>query len=520
MKPLKTNTKYSLFKSNRSQASLLSNQSFQERVSHQASPIDSPLHSPAFPPPSAQSSPLGPEDKERDDAFARASHEADAAKFYQANPASKPNVLQRSQSHRASPSPRSVSGPTINLVSPTHGAAGATRIDENPNSFYQNTPQISNKIEHKKKRRFFGFGDSSSGKEGTTLPAPEPPRGLGRSISVRRTAPVQQIVTNTGDYATPQQWPSGSTSAKFPSPTVDEEPEPRESLHPNSPYGAYSAIPPIPPKDPPRSAILLPSSGSDHRHTEGQPQSSTTAASSKPQLAEQVGSKTPAWEKIGRTPAHHRNQSSDVQPQYQAFQPAPSTASSGSSYPVPSRSTQDLAYPQPQYSRDSRPSSRQSYEPPSPTHSQSHPSHLRTSSLQASPLYGENSMAPQSSQQHAGRASTEQGQQNTQAGLGRGESSYNAYGQGGQGQNQSAQTTGQYGSQLAVNNNQSGGTYRNTPQPSPMVAQNSNSELGRSTPPPSRSRDDLSGLDVQQLLARHDELSERGNFQRYLSTPY
>ena len=29
---------------------------------------------------------------------------------------------------------------------------------------------------------------------------------------------------------------------------------------------------------------------------------------------------------------------------------------------------------------------------------------------------------------------------------------------------------------------------------------------GRSTPPPNRSRDDLSGLDVAQLLNRHDEL--------------
>lgn len=42
-----------------------------------------------------------------------------------------------------------------------------------------------------------------------------------------------------------------------------------------------------------------------------------------------------------------------------------------------------------------------------------------------------------------------------------------------------------------------------------MVQQNSNSEQGRNTPPPSRSRDDLSGLDVQQLLARHDELSKK-----------
>ena len=71
--------------------------------------------------------------------------------------------------------------------------------------------------------------------------------------------------------------------------------------------------------------------------------------------------------------------------------------------------------------------------------------------------------------------------------------------------------TGQYGSTLSVNNQQPG-SYRNTPQASPMVQGDSNSGQGRSsTPPPgnsgNKSREDLAALDVQQLLSRHEELS-------------
>ncbi|MCJ1392307.1 hypothetical protein MMC18_005174 [Xylographa bjoerkii] len=508
MKSQKAN-KYSLFKSNRSQASLLSNQSFHDRGSYQASPIDSPLHSPAFPP-SAASSPLSPDDKDRDDVLAR-NYEADAAKFHQSNH-TKPNVLQRSQSQRASPSPRSGHGPTINLVSPTHsGAAGSPTIDEDPETIDQESHQAPHTTQYlKKKRRFFGLGgESSSGKEVTHTSSPNPARGLGRSISVRRTGPQPQISTDTGTYSSESAWPSGSTSAKFSSPTVDEEPEGGQSLHPNSPYGKYSTPPTIPPKDPPKSPLFLPTSGQEHRHNDQQPQLSVAAPG---QLlpSEQVTAKSPAWERVGRTPGtHQRNNSSELQPQYQAFQPVPSSAGSSSSNPLHSRSAQDLAYPQPLYTQqNSRPSSRQSYEPPSPSQPQQLPFHQRTSSLQIIPLYSENPMVPPATQPHSGGRSSEQNQQAAQSGQPRDNSNY-AYSERAQGQNQSGQPTGQYGSQLGVNNNQQGSNYRNTPQASPMVQQNSNSEQGRSTPPPSRSRDDLSGLDVQQLLARHDELNDK-----------
>ena len=509
MKSHKPN-KYSLFKSNRSQASLLSNQSFHDRGPYQASPIDSPLHSPAFPPPSAASSPLSPDDNDREDVLAR-NYETDAAKFHQSNH-TKSNVLQRSQSQRASPSPRSGHGPTINLVSPTHsGAATSPTIDEGLEATgqeLQQAPHITQNL--KKKRRFFGLGgDSSSVKEATHTPSPNPARGLGRSISVRRTGPQPQISTDVGPHSTETTWPSGSSSAKFPSPTADEEPEGGQSLYPNSPYGKYSTPPTIPPKDPPKSPLFLPTSAPEHRYNEQQSQLSV-AASGQLQPLEQVAAKTPAWERVSRAPGtHQRNNSFELQPQYQAFQPVPSSAGSSSSHQLHSRSAQDLAYPQTLYTQqNSRPSSRQSYEPPSPSQSQQLPFHQRTSSLQIVPLYSENSMVPPATQPHPGGRSSEQNQQTTQSGQPRDNPNY-AHSERAQGQSQSGQPIGQYGSQLGVNNSQQGGSYRSTPQASPMVQQNSNSEQGRNTPPPSRSRDDLSGLDVQQLLARHDELSKR-----------
>ena len=79
------------------------------------------------------------------------------------------------------------------------------------------------------------------------------------------------------------------------------------------------------------------------------------------------------------------------------------------------------------------------------------------------------------------------------------------FGQNSQGGAQ--QTGNQYGNQLGVGNAQ-GGNYRGQAQQSPLPSQ-SGTEHGRAgTPPPSRSRDDLTNLDVSQLVSRHDELRE------------
>ena len=504
MKSHKGGSKYNLFKSNRSQASLLSNQSLQERGgSYQPSPIDSPLQSPAFLPPSAASSPLSPDDKSTDDSLAR-SYEADAANFYQSNHHGR-NVLQRSQSHRTSPSPRSTLGPTINLVSPTNNAAGFPSVDEDPDKFYQNIQEAPAKSEHKKKRRFLGLGGSSE-KEAIVTPALNSPRGLGRSISVRRAVGQPEHLTNTGNYSAQHHWPSGSTSAKFSSPTVDEESEGGDDLE--SSYGKNSRLtPPIPPKDPPKLPLVAPKQEQENTGNEGHPQYPTTA-SNRSHPTEQGGLRTSAWDRPARASNHHRNPSSDLAAQYQPYS-APASAGSASSHTLPSRSAQDLAYPQTLFSQNSRPSSRQSLEPPSPSYSQSQNQtfHQRTTSLQVGNTYSESSMGPPSAQSHVGNRSQEFNQQNIQQ---RSEPNYQTYGQGGQGSQGGAQpgpSGGQYGSQLGVNNGQQGGSYRNTPQASPMVLQNSNSEQGRNTPPPSRSRDDLSGLDMQQLNAKYDELS-------------
>ena len=81
---------------------------------------------------------------------------------------------------------------------------------------------------------------------------------------------------------------------------------------------------------------------------------------------------------------------------------------------------------------------------------------------------------------------------------------YQPYHQTGQGQGTRDGGAPPYG-QLNVGSQGQG--FRGTTQPSPLPPQtNASEQQGRSTPPPSRSRDDLSGLDVAQLLSRHDEL--------------
>jgi hypothetical protein len=499
--------KYSLFKSNRSQASLLSNQSFHERGgSFQPSPIDSPLQSPAYPPPSTASSPLSPEDKDKDDSLAR-TYESDAARFYQSNPPSHGrNVLHRSQSQRTSPSPRQAFGPTINLVSPPQSTAGSPRIDEDPAFFYQQPKQEPPpKTELKKKRRFLGLGgsSSSSAEKETIYAQPLASPRLGRSISIRRAGAQPDNITTTGAHFGQQPVSSGNTSTKFPSPTVDEEPEGRDNFR-NSIDKYPQRTPELPPKDPPKSPLFVPNQGQEYTYNE--PQSlQTIVAPNQSHQPETAGLKSSTWDRPqGKSSSHQRNHSAEIASQYKAFNPSTTSTSTTSSHPPPGRNTSELSYPQPLYTQGSRPGSRQSQEPPSPSYNQQPVYHQRGNSQQVGAVYPGDRMTPPPTQPHSGSRTQEiRDQQNSQQGHRGQEPGYQAYQQGSQGGNQSGQP-GQYGPQLVVNNQQG---YRNTPQASPMVQQNSNSETGHNTPPPSRSRDDLSGLDIQQLLARHDELS-------------
>ena len=491
---------YSLFKSNKSQASLLSNQSYQDRPSqYQPSPFESPLASPAhgtFPlQQSAASSPLSPEDRDRDESLAQA-YQADEAKFYQ----QQNSIPRRTQSQRTPPlQPRSNLGPTINLVGPGPSGTGSDTIEEdlNPDSFYG--PQPPAKTEPKKKRRFFGIGESSSSsRDHVGNLSSNTTKGLGRSISVRNKPPPPQVSTNAKYDPSQQHWPSGSTSAKLPSVTSNRE-ETRQRV--NSAYEQYSPTNPLtPPKDPPRSPGFPEKNSLENQTTT----SGSSTAAGQSQSAEPAGfQKTPVWERIGRPPNHLRTVSNDQQPhQFQAFHPTPSSANSVSSHPVPSRSAQDLLYQNTPYPQGSRPSSRQSYDPPTPPlhHSYNH----GISSFHSPASYPEGTMAP-TAQTHSGGRSIDSNQQMQQSGSGRDSNNHQQYMQV-QGANPSGQPSGQYGSQLSASNAQ-GGSYRNAPATSPMMQQNNNSEQGRSSPPPSKSRDDLSTLDANQLSQRYEELS-------------
>ena len=492
--------KLSLFKPNRSQASLLS---AQESRSYQASPIESPLQSPAFPPPSAVSS-LDSEDRE--DRFGQP-YDQDASRFYQGNG----DVPPRAQIQRAPPVQRSHIGaqppqPTIHLVGSPQGGAASARIEEDPDAYYyQQQHQAPIKPEQKKKRRFFGFGEPSTLRDSVNNSTSASHRGIGRSISVRRTDIGPQISTNTENHPNQQRWPLGSAPPAYPSAGSEEEQGGGAII--DSPYGqTYEQLPPLPPKDPQRQQQYPPSPEQDRSYNQTDFETSTSS-SSQSHLGENPAAHRPStWDRASRPVNYPRNPSSDQSVQYQSYQSVPTSASSTSSHPLPLRVSSDLTYSQPQFVQSSRPSSRQSYQPPSPA-LDSTQFHQRTSSLQGVPIHTEGSMAPTSTQPHPGVRTVEPSQQNSQQASNRDPPNYQAYSQNGQGSTQTnGAPTAQYGSQLNVTNQQ-GGNYRGTPQPSPMVPQGG-SDQGRSTPPPSRSRDDLTGHDMASLLAKYDELSE------------
>lgn len=115
-------------------------------------------------------------------------------------------------------------------------------------------------------------------------------------------------------------------------------------------------------------------------------------------------------------------------------------------------------------------------------------------------------MAPPPGQPPQTRRSAELNQSNAQSGAPPGGANAQGYGQGVQAQNQPASAaTAQYPGPPPAPGQQ-GGNYRSPPPSQPGVTQQALGEQGRSTPPPGKSRDETIGLDMAQLLARHDEL--------------
>ncbi|KAL8930095.1 MAG: hypothetical protein Q9172_000180 [Xanthocarpia lactea] len=483
------------FHKNRSQASLLSSQDAHPgRASYHASPIDSPLHSPAFPPPNAV--PLH--------------DEIGGQQYGHPYPAEVPRPHQtgfpiRSQSHRTPPahaSPFDHPQPTIQLVGPLAGQQPPSIVDEDPDAYYHQASAPRSQKEQPKKRRFFGLGSSSKeSNTGAPLPTAAPPR-LGRSISVRTKNYPSQNPPATATRPAQQRWPSESSGSIYHPPASEEDDDGAGLL-------SSGPAPPIPDKDPSRSTDFGSLSNGPYRKSSLQ---GVTVDTNGPPRFDRQGSATSGiWESPQSLTQYQRVQP-DLHQLPPSYQPSPSSATSTSSHPLSARGQQEVLHHYHQELQISRPHSQQSYGPPSPTQTHparfdAHQSRLAQATAPA-PSQVPGSMGPPQNQPSRDRRSQELAQQqpNQQGGGSREGTAYQPYHQAGQAQGQPQGPPPAYSSQLGVSNQQ-GNSHRG-PQPPPM-AQQITGEQGRNTPPPSRSRDDLSGLDVAQLVARHDELQDK-----------
>ncbi|KAL9098363.1 MAG: hypothetical protein Q9163_005964 [Psora crenata] len=475
------------FHKNRSAHSLLSSQDANEKAKSQHSQVESPLHSPY----SAQGQyEVENDEDDVDDGGDRESvyslpYRAEEAPSYQRPPSI------RSRSHR-SPLPvnTNIPQPTIHLVRPAHSTPSSA-VDEAPlDQFYREGPSPNPPVpkEDRKKRRFFKLGGSS--KDTANNPATTK---LGRSISVRRKGELPDTFQEPGRHSIYQEWPN---TRPLPIDDYEEDGEGGSGLHPSTVAGHQFP----PEKDPLRSPGLPPSAShqdSSHRNPEQR------------SPLDRRGSHESSWARASSN-VHYRSQADPSQQQTStSYHQSPSSATSANSTQYSHRAQNDTLHQHWQEKQPSRPESSQSLELPPPGHApkgyETH--HTRAASSQASSLsqYNQGSMGPPPSTQGSIRRPSEaqQQQQQHQGEQGR-EGGYQPYAQPVQGgSGLSVNAPPQY-SALAPQ----GQNYRGSSQISPMQPQSSNDQ-GRSTPPPSRSRDDLSSVDFAQLLQRHDELQEK-----------
>lgn len=495
-------SKYSLFKSNRSQASL---QISQDSRSQHASPIDTPLQSPAFPPPALGFSTSYGEQQDL--------HRPDAPHYYQSA------IPARSQSQRV-PSSNYTGQPTIHLVRPPHSSAESPSFDEDdPHSFYQ-TPVSNNakgeQESKRSKRSFFGIGHSS--KETSPTNVQQPSKSLGRSVSVRRKAPIRLGLDD--QQHNQHQWAGDQNVNPRLTPSSHEE-EGGARLD-RFLQETAKPITSTPANGPLRSPIFPPSPPHTDTPMRGPSQRVNTDSTGRHSFQRKDEYESPQRETgPAQPPPYQRDLAhpSTQQSQYPTFQPPPQTVSN-TYQPVQSQRPDirsQHSFQHPQDNQRMRPPSQQSYEPPSPSISykpyepQSEPPQQRASVQQGpSSQYTQGSMAPPPGQAPQARRSSE-ANLHGQSGPPQGGQHPPSYGQS-QGQNPPPSiTTGQY-SGPPPTSNQQGGNYRGPPASQASVSQQNLGEQGRDTPPPGKSRDDVGGLDVAQLHARYDEL-------RMLHTP-
>ena len=474
-----------LFHKNRSSHSLLSAQDVDERerdrntARFQPSPTDSPIHSPAFPP----SHPYN--DFARDH-----SNEGDLDPNYTRTYRLDEVHAHQLSHHPVPPNQRTpgqiittnLQQPTINLVGPTHSTPSSAIDEDPPDAFYRQDQQ---QLQHqqppkddKKKRRFFGLGGSSK-----ETPAPTK---LGRTISVRK----KEQVPESGRFASQQDHLSDHTS-----PTDDFDDYGEGLAGPHNPH--ITTNPPAPDKEPLRSPGLPTAAArqdySQHIASSGAHPSRRNPADKQVQL-DLAGHSS--WSRASSSVHHHTF--SDASQSI-----APLSAVSTSSHHFSQRSPgENLNQPWPEQA-PSRPASRQSLEPPPPGQilRSQEVHHARSSSSQGSSLshYTQHSMVHPPPPTGATRRLSE-GQQDhpnteqTKSGT------YQPYAQGSQDRNTVQSNAPVPNSAQLASQTQ---PYRSS---TTSTMQATGHEQGRSTPPPSRSRDDLSAMDLNVLQGKHDEL--------------
>ena len=402
-------------KLSRSQSSLRSSNASdsKRRSSYLESPLDSPLNSPSpshHPLENSTSNDFfGTPDPPRSDDSPTSP--APESSYKAASTAQR--GLQRSQSYRSPPTRFSASTSPVG-----HAPSISEGLEEtgNGNNSWVALNDEDAKPEPKKKRGFFrGLSDLRLTKESSTSSQKQPRR----------------LVKNS---RTPQ-----------PHPSVDQIRQTQQSPYPNSPLSnrEEESDEEIITKNLYRHSVALPAASSGYIRSpspeEFHSSASTTAnreyfgsaphappntASGQSQPAEQGGAAHKGgWERLGRVVPHHhhhhRNLSATEVPQLQQPQPPPPQ----SLHPAPASGAAGLAPlhrgrldPNFSESSNSRPPSRQSLEPPSPSNPQGGSfSHLRRRSSQNSSL-AESSMVAPGGPQQGGRGNMDNSQQNTQAG--------------------------------------------------------------------------------------------------------
>ncbi|MCJ1308570.1 hypothetical protein MMC25_002223 [Agyrium rufum] len=518
--------KLSLFRttSARSQASLLESQDGSTGIqslthSYQPSPADSPLVSPTFPRFSnaVHSSPIDKKISYEDQAY-----DPRAAAARREEQQSNPNKANNSNNNNNPPrrasslSQRSPTSPPPGSASAPLGQAAAANpstirvVNENSRRPQQQSPPPI-KTEQKKNRSFFrpfSLGNSSSNPKDTnsnTQQTSASKAGIGRSQSTRQSPDGRRVLAKPSQVPSrlqqqqqqqqqleaQQGWsPAESISSKGLPPTAEDRNEDKAKAAVPPPILASPQSPPQSPGPvpPPKSPPFFPSVTEEDR------QQLQALRSPPPSITVPPLSKT-----LGRPSHHLRTQSSDQSARYSPF-PSSSTSNpppiSAQNPPLPPPTRvahHDSDYSSSNFTRDSRPPSSQSYNPPSPstdlTPGNSYYTGGRGSTVQKPLSHPEKEMAPQPPTH--GR-STENSSREVQSN------------RDGQNYGQPSQS-GVYGNQLAPNSARDV-SYRGA-QPSPMNVQSIN-DGGRSTPPPARSREDLTGPDYQALLSKYEELSK------------